>query len=578
MDKKILGSFFQNVSMPVIVITDEEQPKVVYENQQAFLLFNPFGVNDDEELLQSDVLPLPEEDYQEIISFLKESGTITGFMTRVPTAHGQGIPIMLSASIISLDCEDLIAFYISQEKGSLDEEKEDIASGLKNILSIAYKTTNIEEAINNILAFAGAYVNVSRSYIFESVSSLLTSNTYEWCALGTKPAIQLLQNLPKAEYSYDDIIERGMTITNDIREMSSEDRAILEPQGIKALAIIPIYYVGDPLGYVGFDDCEKYRVWSRREINFLKEVADILGSVIVQRNTQKSLKYSLDMFETITDNTDTLIYVNDIQTYELLFANHNVEASIGVRDETIIGKPCYETVQQGMNGPCEFCPMQKMIDDNGKIINNYYRWEFKNTITGKWYLIRDSIIKWIDGRDVHIETATEITNRKEYESHLEYIASTDIMTGAYTREWGIKTLTNILQAKKSPENCLVFIDLDSLKEVNDKFGHADGDFMIIKTIEIVSANLRKSDMICRWGGDEFVLVVRGSVADTEVALHNITTMLEAYNAKNEIPFKLAFSYGIAEIFPDKHCTIEDIISSADKKMYEQKKLKNSQKP
>lgn len=575
MYKKIFDSYFKHIQVPVIVVRDSPAAEVVYENQAALLYLNPFQDDQKSELPVLELLDIPASDFANMRAILTKDGVVDKYITKISRPEQARLPIAVSASRVMPEQEAFIVLYLDVQTRSRSRE-DDYSQALVTVLSFAYKSENIDEAIQNVIAYAGNYIDVNRSYIFESVSEKYTSNTYEWCSVGTEPAIDMLQDLAKDEYSYDKILSAEMCFTDDIRTMDEEDRLILEPQGIKALAVIPMFYHGVALGYVGFDDCDKYRRWSANEVDFLKELSEVLAALLVQRNTQNSLKYSLEIFQTITDNTDSLIYANDIHNYEILFANRNIASSLGLSKNELLGKKCYLALQRDFSEPCEFCPMKKMLDGEGNIVNNYYRWEFKNTRNGKWYLIRDQIIKWIDGRDVHIETATEITNRKEYESHLEYIASTDIMTGAYTREWGKKILQNILDGRGTDqENCLVFIDLDGLKEINDKYGHADGDFMIIKTLELIKANVRKSDVVCRWGGDEFILIIRANAASCEIVMNNIRKSVAAYNEKREIPFTLSFSYGIVDIWPNREQTIEELVTLADRKMYEQKKQKKT---
>ncbi|MCP1102357.1 diguanylate cyclase (GGDEF)-like protein [Aequitasia blattaphilus] len=568
-----LRQFYGNINKSVVVIQDYSNPVIVYENKKALFWLNPFWNMEQDSIDFFEFLEMPQDEYDTFIEILQKSGMVEDFLSKVTVQGEKQVPVVISASEIELSGQKYGALFFDTVHDKKSEEESN-AKALLTISSLSYKSENIEEAIDNVLAFSGNYVDVDRAYIFESVSEISTSNTYEWCSVGTKPSISELKNLPKDEYSYEQIVWGGMAITDDIRTMSEEDRAILEPQGIKALAIIPMFSAGKPLGYVGFDDCHKYRKWTQSEIDFLNELSSMLASMLVQRDLQKSLIFSRDIFETVTDSTDTLIYVSDIDTHELLFVNSNMASSVGIEKDKLIGMKCWEVLQAGSKGPCSFCPLKKMYDEEGNQIKDYYRWEFRNTINGKWYLIRDQIIKWTDGRDVHIETATEITNRKEYESHLEYIASTDIMTGAYTREWGRKILENILSVKdRAQENSLIFIDLDGLKTINDRYGHTDGDFMIIKTLEIIKSNIRKSDLICRWGGDEFIMIIRGGIQECEIVMQKIKESLKEYNEKREIPFHLDFSYGIEEINSATNVTIDELIKNADQKMYEQKNKK-----
>ena len=118
-------------------------------------------------------------------------------------------------------------------------------------------------------------------------------------------------------------------------------------------------------------------------------------------------------------------------------------------------------------------------------------------------------MEWTDGRKVHIETATESTHQKLYEERLKHYASTDTMTGTYNREWGTRIMRDMVASAEQEKDAIsvVFLDVDGLKEINDTCGHEMGDEVIIKTVDMVRSCIRKSDFMCRWGGDEFLLVL-----------------------------------------------------------------------
>ncbi|MFH0967514.1 MAG: PAS domain S-box protein, partial [Methanobacteriota archaeon] len=109
---------------------------------------------------------------------------------------------------------------------------------------------------------------------------------------------------------------------------------------------------------------------------------------------------------TILDSIDARVYVADIETHELLFMNRKGRSLYG----DIGGKKCYETLQQGQNKPCPFCTNSRLVDQNGP--TGVYQWEFANQKNGRWYDCRDQAIRWVDGRLVRLEIATDITDRK----------------------------------------------------------------------------------------------------------------------------------------------------------------------
>ncbi len=122
---------------------------------------------------------------------------------------------------------------------------------------------------------------------------------------------------------------------------------------------------------------------------------------------EERLKQAFERFKIAMDSLDALVYVVDMQSYEILFVNKYGIDTWG----DIEGKICWQTIQSGQSGPCPFCTNDRLVDKAGNPAG-VYRWEFQNTVTGKWYDCRDSAIRWVDGRIVRLEIAIDITGRK----------------------------------------------------------------------------------------------------------------------------------------------------------------------
>lgn len=116
---------------------------------------------------------------------------------------------------------------------------------------------------------------------------------------------------------------------------------------------------------------------------------------------------------TILDSIDALIYVADMDTYELLYVNRRARSLFG----DIVGKKCFRTIYKDMNGPCPFCTNAFLLDSSGP--TGVYAWEVQNSMNGRWYDCRDRAIRWTDGRIVRLEIATDITERKNNEEKLQ---------------------------------------------------------------------------------------------------------------------------------------------------------------
>ncbi|MDY7578580.1 sensor domain-containing diguanylate cyclase [Herbaspirillum sp. RTI4] len=119
---------------------------------------------------------------------------------------------------------------------------------------------------------------------------------------------------------------------------------------------------------------------------------------------------------------------------------------------------------------------------------------------------------------------------------------------------------------------MLYFDLDMFKCINDRFGHAEGDFALKNFARILTETLRKSDVIGRLGGDEFaVLLTNTSPAQAARTLQHLEQAVRGYNGSNERGYELRYSVGYVQYQPTLHPTLAELMQHADTLMYENKK-------
>jgi diguanylate cyclase (GGDEF)-like protein len=115
-----------------------------------------------------------------------------------------------------------------------------------------------------------------------------------------------------------------------------------------------------------------------------------------------------------------------------------------------------------------------------------------------------------------------------------------------------------------------------MKEINDRFSHKVGDLALIDTSDILKKSFRVSDTIARIGGDEFVVMTMETPeTNIELLTKRLKANLDSFNKETSKPYQLSFSFGLTRYKPESPCSIDELISEADKMMYEQKKNKES---
>lgn len=154
-----------------------------------------------------------------------------------------------------------------------------------------------------------------------------------------------------------------------------------------------------------------------------------------------ALHAGLEQFSAVSsifDAAEMVLYVADMQTYELLFMNSQAEGFWGRRRP---GELCYRVLQSGQDKPCDFCTNSRLIV-NGQAAHPVV-WEFQNTVNKRWYLCIDKAIPWSDGRLVRMEVAIDITERRQHEEFRDqYIGliSHDLRTPLLTINLSAATL------------------------------------------------------------------------------------------------------------------------------------------
>jgi diguanylate cyclase (GGDEF)-like protein len=152
----------------------------------------------------------------------------------------------------------------------------------------------------------------------------------------------------------------------------------------------------------------------------------------------------------------------------------------------------------------------------------------------------------------------------------------DELTGLYNRR-GLLALaeTHLPAARRAGRKVLlVYADLDGLKRINDRLGHHQGDVAITKTAEILRSTFRRSDVIARMGGDEFVVLAIGAAEDTEATLLlRLRAHVDAFNATSMLPFRISLSAGIVGFVGDQAPALEEMLARADQLLYEKKRAR-----
>ena len=166
----------------------------------------------------------------------------------------------------------------------------------------------------------------------------------------------------------------------------------------------------------------------------------------------------------------------------------------------------------------------------------------------------------------------DITDRKRLEAQLIEAAEHDPLTGLFNRRKFFELGEEMLQSARAKGKtlCAALVDLDRFKSINDRYGHAAGDFVLRKIAEIAQTHVRRKDILARAGGEEFYTLLPNA---DEAAAARIANRLRVAIANGEFLFagkrlKVTASIGVAEIDDDE--SLEDALARADAALYRAK--------
>lgn len=262
----------------------------------------------------------------------------------------------------------------------------------------------------------------------------------------------------------------------------------------------------------------------------------------------------------IIENADDIFYTLDINGI-FTFISPQIEKITGFKDEKYLGEHYFEIFQSDTSYDIISVAKTK-VDLEVRFVNGFGQVQ--------WFSAHSSPIS-VNGISYIIGVARDITDKKSIESTLVKYATMDVMTGTLNRYAGLETLSELLTAGISMTVC--YIDLDDLKLVNDTYGHHEGDYLISTVVESIRKYIDEKDILCRIGGDEFILILPDrSINDaTDICTRIIANLVTIKNSKPK-PYHMSFSYGCEEIVADTHPPLDSVIRNIDNKMYLQKAL------
>ena len=184
------------------------------------------------------------------------------------------------------------------------------------------------------------------------------------------------------------------------------------------------------------------------------------------------------------------------------------------------------------------------------------------------------LINFLDLKRKEKIIGNELENIMERNQILNFLSEYDPLCNILNRRGFIEQAIRLNRENAGKPAMCVFVDLDHLKEINDTFGHSEGDMALSALSDILKQVVRRNDLIARLGGDEFVgMFIVDSSDFGDVFTSRIRTAFDDYNRNSARPYYVEASMGIAHFMCNHGLEISTIVNEADRYLYEEKKKK-----
>ena len=359
-------------------------------------------------------------------------------------------------------------------------------------------------------------------------------------------------------------------IVRDTYEPSTEFN-ILDVFHTENLIIVPLTNT-ESQGFLVFTCDNESRELNSYQKRNLFIMTGLISRYIITRIGENKVKLMQVTYESIMDSTGIDIYVNDFYTHDILYVNKSMAIPYGGK-EVFEGRKCWEVLFPGQTGPCDFCPQKYIIDENEKP-SSVYTWDYQRAFDGAWFRVFSSAFYWIDGRLAHVVSSANITDNKQKEELIQYMANYDELTSLPNHRKLLKDGERIIEYIEEHEKMfLLFFDIDGFKAINYNYGHDEGDNFLIELSQFFKGIPMLKDCVYRKGGDEFVAIIHGK-GITKMNVTNLSRFIHSRFQKtwilNKATVKCDVSIGVA-CYGEDAVTMKELLYISDMAMYQAKK-------
>ncbi|MEM9922164.1 MAG: EAL domain-containing protein [Cyanobacteria bacterium P01_D01_bin.50] len=485
-----------------------------------------------------------------------------------------------------------------------------LIQALINIEAILHSFDGSDECYSEIMSILGLAYKPNRVYIFENHQSkngdLLTNQKAEWCdreitsklnhIQKNKPISELFPNLWQR-------LARGNVALGTLKELCLEEKKFFEARGVVSVLLLPIIVKGEFCGFIGLEDCLEYRVWQPTEIAFLQAKVGAISLAYENLLTKQFLSKTIKEYQNINLKLEEKVARYNLDLQKEIGKRQSIQKEL--EKSLSLQKTTLETTADGI----------LFVDSKGCIAGYNHKfvemWDIPQTLmkshgdanvlefttsqlkNPQEYIISVNqlqaypgaeiydLIEFKDGRIFErysqpqyvggkivgrVWSFRDISEGLQAEATIRHQASHDLLTNLPNRtQFNGRLLESLAKASDHFSKLAVcFLDLDRFKTINDTLGHGIGDKLLQSVAQRLKRCLHSRDIIARWGGDEFTLLLSDINTTQEaarIAEDILKTLKPGFLIDNHL-LHISASIGIA-VYPYHGKDGETLIKNAD---------------
>ncbi len=280
---------------------------------------------------------------------------------------------------------------------------------------------------------------------------------------------------------------------------------------------------------------------------------------------EKALRQSEEKFRKLAETAPAIIFVLEDSGFS--YVNSTFESVVGYTKEDTANMNYWDFVHPEHR---ELTRERGLARQSSETVPMRYEFKIITKTGQEIWLDYSAGVTRVDGKTMVIGVAYDISERKQYEDKIEYMSFHDKLTGLYNRAFFEEELKRLDTRRQLPLS-IILGDVNGLKLVNDALGHEHGDGLLQIVAAILKSCCREEDILARWGGDEFVLLLPDT---TEKAAINICTRIRESCEKYK-DFSIAISISLGHSSKESpDISLKEVLKIAEDRMYRNKLLES----